>query len=76
MSKVIINSYQEFEQYIGKEIGTSEYLEITQERINKFAEATLDHQWIHVDKDRAKTESPFKDTIAHGYLLISVLPYL
>ncbi len=76
MSKVIINSYSDFEQYVGKEIGTSEYLKITQERINKFADATLDHQWIHVDAEKAKNESPFKSTIAHGYLMVSLLPYL
>lgn len=76
MSKVIINSYQDFEQYVGKEIGTSDYLKITQDRINKFAEATLDYQWIHVDEERAKVESPFKSTIAHGYLMVSILPYL
>lgn len=76
MSKVIINSYQDFEQYVGKEIGISDYLKITQDRINKFAEATLDYQWIHVDEERAKVESPFKSTIAHGYLMVSILPYL
>ncbi len=76
MSKVIINSYQDFEQYVGKELGVSDYLKITQERINLFAEATLDYQWIHVDIERAKVESPFKSTIAHGYLMVSILPYL
>lgn len=76
MSKVIINSYQNFEQYVGKELGVSDYLKITQERINLFAEATLDYQWIHVDVERAKVESPFKSTIAHGYLMVSILPYL
>ncbi len=76
MSKVIINSYQDFEQYVGKELGVSDYLKITQERINLFAEATLDYQWIHVDVERAKVESPFKSTIAHGYLMVSILPYL
>jgi acyl dehydratase len=76
MSKVIINSFQEFEQYIGKEIGVSEYLKIDQARINKFAEATLDHQWIHTDAKRAETDSPFKKTIAHGYLALSLVPYL
>lgn len=76
MEKVIINSYEEFEQYLGKEIGVSEYMEITQERINQFADATLDHQWIHVDTERAKVESPFHSTIAHGYLTLSLLPYL
>jgi len=73
---VIINSFNEFEQYIGKELGVSEYLKITQEQINLFADATLDHQWIHVDVEKAKNESPFKHTIAHGYLTLSVLPHL
>lgn len=73
---VIINSFNEFEQYIGKELGVSDYLTVTQEQINQFADATLDHQWIHVDVEKAKAESPFKNTIAHGYLTLSVLPYL
>jgi len=76
MSKLIINSYQEFEAFAGKELGVSEYHKITQEQINKFADATLDHQWIHVNVERAKNESPYGNTIAHGYLSISVLPYL
>ena len=76
MGKLIINSFAEFEQYIGKELGISDYLKITQEQINKFAEATLDYQWIHLDRERAEKESPFKTTIAHGYLNLSVLPYL
>lgn len=73
---VTINNYEEFESYLGKEIGISDYLEITQEQINKFADATLDHQWIHTDPERAKTESQYKNTIAHGYLTLSLLPYL
>ncbi|HCO66440.1 MAG TPA: acyl dehydratase [Dysgonomonas sp.] len=76
MNKVIVSSFKEFEEFVGKEIGFSEYLKITQDRINLFADATLDHQWIHVDVDRAKTESPFNNTIAHGYLMVSLLPYL
>jgi acyl dehydratase len=76
MSKVVIKSYKDFEKYIGKELGASDYLKITQEHINKFAEATLDFQWIHTDEERAKVESPYKTTIAHGYLNLSVLPYL
>jgi acyl dehydratase len=76
MEKCIIHSYAEFENYLGKELGVSDYLKITQEQINLFADATLDHQWIHVDEARAKTESPFGSTIAHGYLTLSVLPYL
>ena len=76
MGKVIVNSYKEFEQYAGKELGVSDYHKITQEQINQFADASLDHQWIHVDTERARKESPFGTTIAHGYLSISVLPYL
>ncbi|NDW12329.1 MaoC family dehydratase [Bacteroides sp. 214] len=71
-----INSYNEFEQYVGKELGVSEYITISQEQINLFADATHDHQWIHVDVERAKEESPFKSTIAHGYLTLSLLPHL
>ncbi len=76
MSKLIIKSFDELEKLIGQELGESEYLTITQEQINKFADATLDHQWIHTDVERAKKESPFKNTIAHGYLTISMLPFL
>ncbi|MCD8202848.1 MAG: MaoC family dehydratase [Prevotella sp.] len=76
MSKVIVNNYEEFAALLGKNIGVSEYVEIPQQRINEFADATLDHQWIHVDTERAKTESPFKTTIVHGYLTLSMLPHL
>jgi acyl dehydratase len=76
MNKVVIGSFQELEQWEGKELGVSEYHTITQEQINQFADATLDHQWIHIDAVRAETESPFKTTIAHGYLTLSLLPYL
>ncbi len=76
MSKIVINSFEELEQYVGKELGVSDYITITQEQINQFADATLDHQWIHVDTERAKKESPYKTTIAHGYLNLSILPYL
>ena len=76
MSKLIINSYEEFEKYVGQELGVSEYLKVDQDRINLFADATLDHQWIHVDTERAQKESPFKSTIAHGYLTLSLLPYM
>lgn len=76
MAKVIVGSFQEFEQYLGKDLGVSEYVKIDQARINQFAEATLDHQWIHTDAKRAETESPFKKTIAHGYLALSLVPYL
>jgi acyl dehydratase len=76
MGQLIINSYDEFETFVGKELGASEYHCITQEQINLFAKATLDHQWIHVDEEKAKKESPYGATIAHGYLSVSVLPYL
>lgn len=76
MGKITINSYEEFESYLGKEISKSDYVSITQEQINKFAEATLDYQWIHTDPERAAKESPFKTTIAHGYLSLSMLTYL
>ncbi|WP_066838389.1 MaoC family dehydratase [Rufibacter ruber] len=76
MSKVIIKSYADLQAYEGQEIGVSEYHTITQEQISLFADATLDHQWIHLDAERAKTESPFGNTIAHGYLTVSLLPYL
>lgn len=70
-----INSYEEFAAHLGQEIGTSEWLEVDQERVNGFADATLDHQWIHVDVEKAKAESPYKGTIVHGYLTLSLLPY-
>ena len=76
MEKKIVNSYEDFEKLVGQQIGVSDYVEITQDRINLFADATSDHQWIHVDVERAKAESPFKSTIVHGYLTLSMLPYL
>ena len=76
MQQLVINSYDEFAAYLGKELGVSDWLPVDQERINKFADATLDPQWIHVDVERAKRESPYKSTIAHGYLTLSLLPYL
>jgi acyl dehydratase len=76
MSKLVVNSYDEFAAFEGKELGASDWLLIDQERINLFADATLDHQWIHVDTERAKKESPYQSTIAHGYLTLSLLPYL
>ncbi len=76
MGKLIIRSHEEFEKHVGQELGVSEYMTITQEQINKFADATFDHQWIHVDVERAKTEGAFGSTIAHGYLTLSLLAYM
>lgn len=75
MEKLVINSYEDFASHLGQVLGTSDWLEVPQERINMFADATLDHQWIHVDTERAK-EGPFGQTIVHGYLTLSFLPYL
>ena len=74
MGKIIINSFEEFASYEGKRLGESSWLEVSQERVDEFADATLDHQWIHVDVERAKKESIYKNTIAHGYLTLSLLP--
>src|SRR6476620_11803403 len=72
----IIKNYDEFEAYLGKDLGTSPYHKIDQAQINQFADATLDHQWIHVDAAKAENEGPFKATIAHGYLTLSLIPFL
>ena len=71
-----INSYEDFASHLGEKLGTSEWLTIDQDRINKFADATLDHQWIHVDVERARVESPYHSTIAHGYLTMSLIAHL
>ncbi len=63
----------ELRENIGQEIAVSDWIEISQDRIDKFAETTEDHQWIHVDVDRAACESPFKTTIGHGFLSLSML---
>ena len=68
--------YADLENYAGQEIGHSEWVTIDQDRVNKFADATGDHQWIHLDVERAKRELPTKGTIAHGYLTVSLIPWL
>ncbi len=70
-----INGIAGLKDLIGQHLGYSDYVEITQERVNTFADATGDHQWIHVDPERAKAESPFGGPIAHGYLTLSLIPY-
>ena len=70
----IFSDFNEFKAAVGTEIGVSEWVDITQERINQFAEATCDEQWIHVDQDRAKKEMPGGRTIAHGLLSVSLAP--
>jgi acyl dehydratase len=71
----VFNSLDEVAAASGEELGTSDWLTIDQERVNQFAEATGDHQWIHVDAERAAS-GPFGGTIAHGYLTLSLVPYL
>jgi acyl dehydratase len=72
----IIEGIEELKSLIGQEVGASDWFEVTQSRIDDFADATEDHQWIHIDVERAKTDSPFHSTIAHGFLTLSLLPHL
>jgi acyl dehydratase len=65
---------EELKRLVGQELAVTEWLEVSQERINLFADATDDHQWIHVDPERARRESPYGATIAHGFLTLSLLP--
>lgn len=69
-------AFDDLHTLVGQETGVSEWVEIDQNRINTFAEATGDHQWIHVDIERAKKEMPGGKTIAHGYLTLSLIPFL
>lgn len=71
-----IKTLEELKSFVGQEVAVSDWIEISQERINTFAEATGDHQWVHVDVERAKRESPFGGPIAHGFLTLSLLPKL
>ncbi|HEX8774067.1 MAG TPA: MaoC family dehydratase [Pyrinomonadaceae bacterium] len=71
-----IESIARLGEHVGREVAVSPWLEVTQERINQFAEATEDRQWIHIDPERAARESPFKQTIAHGFLTLSLLSEL
>ena len=71
-----IEGIAELANYVGKEVGVSDWLEVPQGRIDRFAEATEDRQWIHIDPERAERESPFKTTIAHGFLTLSLLSVL
>ena len=77
MGKVVINSYEDFEKLVGQQIGISDYVELTQERINLFADATLDHQWIHVDPvGNCAVERAFHFGALGVYVTLSLLPHL
>jgi acyl dehydratase len=69
----IINGLDELRSLTGQEVGVSDWLEVSQDMINRFADLTGDHQWIHVDVERARRESPFGSTIAHGFLTVSLM---
>ncbi len=69
----LVTTLEELRGLAGREIAVTEWFEITQERIDKFADATEDHQWIHADRERAQRESPYGTTIAHGFLTLSLL---
>jgi acyl dehydratase len=72
----VVKGLEELRALTGQEVGASDWLTVTQEMINRFADVTDDHQWIHVDVERAKRESQFGTTIAHGFLTVSLLPRL
>ena len=73
MAPVVVEKLGSLNEYVGKEIGVSEWITVTQERITQFAEATEDRQWIHLDRERSERESPYGTPIAHGFLTLSLL---
>lgn len=76
MNKLIFDTITDFKSQEGKDLPIGNWYTVTQEMINYFAEATLDKQWIHIDEDRAEKESPFKSTVAHGFMSVSMLSKL
>jgi acyl dehydratase len=75
MPTLVLKSLQSLKDHLGREIATTDWLVVTQERISNFAEATGDRQWIHVDPERAQRESPYRSTIAHGFLTLSLISH-
>lgn len=69
-------SVEALKEHVGKEVSVSDWVEISQDRINRFADATDDHQWIHLDGERCAAESPFGKPIAHGFLTLAMIPHL
>jgi len=76
VAAVIVDTPDSLKQFVGKELGVSDWLAMSQERIAQFAEATEDRQWIHLDQERAERESPYGATIAHGFLTLSLISRL
>ncbi len=75
MPPLVLETMQSLKDYLGREIGLTDWFKVTQDRIQRFAETTEDRQWIHLDPERAQRESPFGGTIAHGFLTLSLLSY-
>src|SRR6266852_8714796 len=75
MPPLQLATLQSLKEFVGREIGATDWLQVTQERIQQFADATEDHQWIHIDVERARRESPYGATIAHGFLTVSLFGY-
>jgi acyl dehydratase len=76
MAPIVIEDVSALKSLAGREIGATDWLVVTQGRIQQFAEATEDRQWIHLDRERAKRESPYGETVAHGFLTLSLLSFL
>ena len=76
MAKIVIPGIDGLKDWVGNEVAVSDWVEVSQERIDAFAAATGDDQWIHVDPERARRDSPYGTTVAHGFLTLSLLPYL
>jgi acyl dehydratase len=75
MPPVVLDDVRALKEFVGREVGVTGWLSLTQKRIEQFAEATEDHQWIHLDRERAGRESPYGATIAHGFLTLSLVSY-
>jgi acyl dehydratase len=75
MPPILLDDVQALKEFVGREIGVTEWLRLTQKRIEQFAETTEDRQWIHLDRERADKESPYGATIAHGFLTLSLVSY-
>ncbi|MCU1341672.1 MAG: MaoC family dehydratase [Candidatus Acidoferrum typicum] len=76
MPPIVLETLESLKDFVGREIGATDWFLVTQERIRQFAEATEDRQWIHIDPERARSDSPYGATIAHGFLTLSLLSYL
>jgi acyl dehydratase len=75
MPPIVVENPQELKKFVGREIGVTDWMTVEQQRIDRFAEATEDRQWIHIDPERAQRDSPYRTTIAHGFLTLSLLSH-